>query len=265
MYIKYEIDFDINTRPRLCEPDYRYNDWYNIILDKCPVITYYLCTLQKLTEQEIRSFYVYIGRFLYKNQEHDNWKHIPFILGPSGSGKSTINYLIKKFFIPEHIKLLSNNIERKFGLSQYAHTEDSLRFVVGQDLRLSSLSLEREELINIISGFPVTSHTRKGKHTQIWTANLFLWGPELPDIAVGLDVLRIFHFNNRLNKEDRYKIREIKGNTSIKGENDTFCSETGYLLHACNRAYRESTIEVYRKNIEILKLNDDITNYILQF
>jgi hypothetical protein len=71
--------------------------------------------------------YVMGGRLCYDVGELDGWQVIPFFKGIARSGKSTlITKVFKKFYENEDIGTLSNNIERKFGLSAI---KDSFMFI----------------------------------------------------------------------------------------------------------------------------------------
>lgn len=59
----------------------------------------------------------FIGRILYDVGELDDCQMIFFILGRAGTGKSTIlNKVISEFYDPDDVGVVSNNIEKKFGL-----------------------------------------------------------------------------------------------------------------------------------------------------
>ncbi len=250
VYKKFDIDFDIKTRPRLCEPDYRYNDWYNILLDKCPLFMT-IVNNQEWFEFMVRSLCVYMGRCLYKVGEHDNWEHIPFLLGPPVTGKLTIACILRNFFIEKHVDDIFNILDGHYGLGlgKYVHTEDSLRFILGHDIG-SNFNLASKEYANIAKGNTMLLNvTYAEQRIQKWSANLFLTGDSIPAKA-SQKFLKIFNFNNRPKKGVFLHLILL---------------ETGHILHACNRAYREATIEVCRKTIKILKLNDDVTNCILGY
>lgn len=59
----------------------------------------------------------FFGRMLYSVGELDDCQLVFFLLGRAGTGKSTIlNKVIAEFYDPDDVGVISNNIERKFGL-----------------------------------------------------------------------------------------------------------------------------------------------------
>lgn len=62
--------------------------------------------------------YALIGRLIYEVNERDKWQVLPFLKGAAASGKSTILMSVcRNLYEPEDVGVISNNIERKFGLS----------------------------------------------------------------------------------------------------------------------------------------------------
>ena len=79
--------------------------------------------------------------------ELDNWQVALFLEGIAGSGKSTITKIVKKFYETCDVGVLSNNIEKTFGLSSL---KDKLLFLAPEikgDLRL-----EQSEFQLLIEG-----------------------------------------------------------------------------------------------------------------
>ncbi len=61
--------------------------------------------------------FVFIGRLFYEVSELDSWQVIPFMKGVAGTGKSTVIKVIQMMYNRADVGVISNNIERKFGLS----------------------------------------------------------------------------------------------------------------------------------------------------
>ena len=61
--------------------------------------------------------FVFIGRLFYEVSEMDSWQVIPFMKGVAGTGKSTVIKVIQMMYNPADVGVISNNIEKKFGLS----------------------------------------------------------------------------------------------------------------------------------------------------
>ena len=61
--------------------------------------------------------YVLLGRLIYELNEMDSWQVIPFLKGMASSGKSTVLLKVaKNLFEAIDVGVLSNNVEKKFGL-----------------------------------------------------------------------------------------------------------------------------------------------------
>lgn len=61
--------------------------------------------------------FVFIGRLFYEVNEKDSWQVIPFLKGVAGTGKSTVIKVVQAMYNPSQVGVLSNNVEKKFGLS----------------------------------------------------------------------------------------------------------------------------------------------------
>ena len=119
------------------------DDWYDIPTENFQCILDY----QEFDEEVSRWIYVLLGRLLFDLNELDNWQIALFLEGVAGSGKSTITKLVKKFYETCDVGVLSNNIEKTFGLSSL---KDKLLFLAPEikgDLRL-----EQSEFQLLIEG-----------------------------------------------------------------------------------------------------------------
>lgn len=65
----------------------------------------------------IKWMFVFIGRLFYEVNEMDSWQVIPFMKGVAGTGKSTVIKVVQLMYNMKDIGVISNNIEKKFGLS----------------------------------------------------------------------------------------------------------------------------------------------------
>lgn len=65
----------------------------------------------------IKWIFVFIGRLFYEVNERDSWQVIPFLKGVAGTGKSTVIKVVQKLYNSRDIGVISNNIEKQFGLS----------------------------------------------------------------------------------------------------------------------------------------------------
>ncbi len=119
------------------------DDWYSIPTPNLQSIFNY----QEFDEDVSRWIYVFIGRLFFNLGELDNWQVALFLEGVAGSGKSTITKVVKKFYETCDVGVLSNNIEKTFGLSSL---RDKLLFLAPEikgDLRL-----EQSEFQLLIEG-----------------------------------------------------------------------------------------------------------------
>lgn len=65
----------------------------------------------------LKWMFVFIGRLFYEVNERDSWQVIPFLKGVAGTGKSTVIKVVQKLYNSRDIGVISNNIEKQFGLS----------------------------------------------------------------------------------------------------------------------------------------------------
>lgn len=150
------------------------NDWYNIPTPYMQSVLDY----QRFDEDVCRWTYVFMGRLCFDVNELDGWQIIPFLKGIARSGKSTlINSVAKKFYECEDVPVLSNNIERKFGLS-------SIRrgfLFVSPEIK-GDLALEQAEFQSLVSGEQV-SVARKNESALSfqWKTPGILGGNEVPN------------------------------------------------------------------------------------
>jgi hypothetical protein len=101
---------------------------------------------QDMDEQVCRWMYAMIGRLIYEVGELDGWQVLPFLKGAASSGKSTIlTRVCRGLYDPADVGTLSNNIERKFGLSALV---DKLIFI-GPEIK-SDIALE--QVTKVFSG-----------------------------------------------------------------------------------------------------------------
>lgn len=194
---------------------------------------------QSFTPDVKRWVYVFIGRMLYDLNEHDDWQVIPFLKGVGGTGKSTlINEVCGQFYPKHDIGILSNNIERKFGLSALVGKLMFLAPEVKEDLQL-----EQAEFQSIVVGEDVQIATKHETGRSIgWTIPGMLAGNEMPGwVDNSGSIARrvvIFFFGNA--------VPATQGDTELKRK---LKAELPMSLQKCNRAYIEAVSEVGSNNI----------------
>lgn len=138
--------------------------------------------------------YVMGGRLCFDVGDVDSWQVIPFLKGIARSGKSTIiTKVFKKFYDNEDVRTLSNNIERKFGLSSIY---DGFMFIAPEVK--GDLSLEQAEFQSLVSGEDVSIAVKHEKAKSIeWKTPGCLGGNEIPSWKdnSGSVLRRILPFN----------------------------------------------------------------------
>jgi hypothetical protein len=122
--------------------------------------------------------YVMGGRLCYDVGEMDAWQVIPFFKGIARSGKSTlITKVFKKFYENEDVGTLSNNIEKKFGLSAI---KDAFMFIAPEVK--GDLALEQAEFQSMVSGEDVSVAVKNKTAVSIeWNVPGVLGGNEVPN------------------------------------------------------------------------------------
>jgi hypothetical protein len=149
------------------------DDWYNIPTPFLQSIFDY----QEFDEDVSRWLYVFIGRLMFNLGELDNWQVALFLEGVAGSGKSTITKIVKKFYETCDVGVLSNNIEKTFGLGSL---KDKLLFLAPEIK--SDLRLEQSEFQLLIEGGDMQLPIKhKESHYIEWKIPGLFAGNEPPD------------------------------------------------------------------------------------
>jgi len=147
-------------------------DWYWIPTPSFQMLLEH----QRFDEEECRWIYAFLGRVLYEVNEIDGWQVIPFFKGKAGTGKSTILQCIEKLFPTELVGIMSNNMEKKFGLSALVDSLIFLAYEVKNDF-----SLDQAEFQCITSGEPMMiSKKHQTAMKKRWCSPGVLAGNEVP-------------------------------------------------------------------------------------
>tara|TARA_R110001606_G_scaffold398023_1_gene576065 strand:+ start:93 stop:1535 length:1443 start_codon:yes stop_codon:yes gene_type:complete len=149
-------------------------DWYDIPTPNFQTVMDY----QKFEPEVCRWMYVMGGRLCFDVGDLDGWQIIPFLKGIARSGKSTlITKVFKKFYDNEDVRTLSNNMERKFGLSSIY---DGFMFIAPEVK--GDLCLEQAEFQSLVSGEDVSIAVKHEKAKSIeWKTPGILGGNEVPN------------------------------------------------------------------------------------
>ena len=149
------------------------DDWYHIPTPTLQSIFDY----QEFDEEVSRWIYVFLGRLLFNLGELDNWQVALFLEGVAGSGKSTITKIVKKFYETVDVGVLSNNIEKKFGLSSL---KDKLLFLAPEIK--NDFGLEQSEFQLLIEGGDMQLPVKfKDSHYIEWKIPGLFAGNEPPN------------------------------------------------------------------------------------
>ena len=144
--------------------------------------------------------------------------------------------IVKMIYEPCDVGVLSNNIEKKFGL--YALSEKFM--FVGPEIK-GNLSLEQSEFQSLISGEDIqVAEKHKVAKSVVWKVPGMLAGNEVPsytDNAGSISRrLMVFKFDKKVKKGD-----SRLGNKLL--------NEIPYIIQACNRAYQEAVNTYSEKDI----------------
>ena len=149
-------------------------NWYDIPTPFFQSVLEY----QKFDENVSKWMYVMGGRLCFNVNDMDAWQVIPFLKGIARSGKSTlITKVFRKFYNADDVRTLSNNVEKKFGLSSIY---DAFMFIAPEVK--GDLQLEQAEFQSIVSGEDVSIAVKHEKARSFeWTTPGVLGGNEIPN------------------------------------------------------------------------------------
>jgi len=149
-------------------------DWYRIPTPSMQRVLDY----QRFDEDVCRWVYVLMGRLCFEVGELDGWQIIPFFKGIARSGKSTlITKVCRKFYECEDVATLSNNIEKKFGLSSIYNGFMFISPEVKGDMQL-----EQAEFQSLVSGEDLSVARKYDTAVSVqWKVPGILGGNEVPN------------------------------------------------------------------------------------
>lgn len=138
-----------------------------------------------------------------------------------------ITKIVKQFYESNDVGVLSNNIEKKFGL---AALKDKFLFI-GPEIK-GNLALEQTEFQSIITGEDVQiAEKHKNAYNVVWYVPGILAGNEVPSYTDNSGSvsrrLLIFKFNRKVEKGDHRLGKKL-------------LKEIPYIIQACNRGFQET-------------------------
>jgi len=181
--------------------------------------------------------YVLMGRLLYNVGDQDGWQVIPFVKGAAGTGKSTLVLgVAKKFYETADVGVLSNNIEKKFGISALA---DKFLFLAPEIK--ADFNLEQAEFQSMVSGEDIMVATKhKTAHSVVWQPAGMLAGNETPNWVDNHSSIQrrvvVFQFTRPVPDGDMKLSDKLE-------------LELPRILLKCNRAYLETAARHGTRNI----------------
>ena len=181
-------------------------------------------------------FYVFIGRMIYEIGEFDDWQCLMFIKGIAGSGKSTIGKIISYMYDAGDVGVLSNNTEKKFGLSALVDKKIYICYEVKNDF-----TLDQGEFQSMVSGEQMSIPVKFSTASSVWwkSHGIFM-GNEIANWVdnSGSMSRRIILgvFNQRVVDSNPGLFAELQG-------------EMGAIILKCNRAYRQAARQFGKMDI----------------
>jgi hypothetical protein len=181
--------------------------------------------------------YAMIGRLVYEVGEKDGWQVIPFLKGAASSGKSTIlTRVCQNIYTRDDVGVLSNNIERKFGLSAIY---DKLIFI-GPEIK-ADIQLEQAEFQSMVSGEAVQVAVKcQTARSVAWVVPGALAGNEVPSWVDNSGSINrrivLFEFPKRVHDGDMDLGKKLE-------------AEMPRILVKANRIYLEAVRKCARDNV----------------
>jgi hypothetical protein len=196
-------------------------DWYRIPTPHLQSIL----DFQEFPEDVCRWMYIMLGRLLYNLNDLDHWQVIPYLKGQASSGKSTILLRVcRNFYDKADVGVLSNNIEKKFGIGAFSE-----KFLFVAPEIKSDLQMEQAEFQSMVSGEDMSISVKyQTAHTAEWRVPGIMAGNEVPGWVdnSGSITRRIvlFDFTKKVDRADMELGKKLE-------------AEMGAILLKCNRAY----------------------------
>ena len=192
---------------------------------------------QHISDEVLAWVYIMTGRLIYEIDEKDGWQVIFFVQGQAGTGKSTYaNSICKQLYDEEDVGIMSNNIQRTFGLSDIV---DKLLYVAPEIKR--DFNIEQGEFQSIVSGDKVTINIKcKGSRFENWKIPGVMAGNECPDFIDNAGSIQrrmvTLRFTQKVYKGDLNLGKKLK-------------LEMPKILQKCNKAYLEAASAYGRDTI----------------
>lgn len=188
---------------------------------------------QNIPQDAIDWVYIMFGRLMYDVGELDKWQVIMFLKGKAGTGKSTLGNVAKDMYNAADVAILSNNIEKTFGLSKLIEKFMFVCFEVKKDFKL-----DQGEFQCIVSGEQMSLPVKfKDAITMTWKSHGLLCGNEVAST-----------WTDNSGSISR-RVLLVEFNETVKNQDltleDSLHAEMGDLIAKFNFSYR-SAAERYK-------------------
>jgi hypothetical protein len=215
------------------------DDWYTIPTPFLQSILDFQFKDEDEYEEICKWMYILIGRMLYQVGDLDDWQVIGFIKGLAGTGKGTIlTKIIKQFYEPDDVGILSNDGESTFGVSGFY---DKLIFIAPEVK--GDIKLPQAQFQGMVSGEDIVVSVKyKTPQNLVWKTPGMLAGNETPNYTDNSGSLSrrllIFTFMNKVPKKcvDPLLGKKLK-------------LEIPYILKKVNIAYLDAVNKYGKKSI----------------
>ena len=227
--------------------DYEFNmfeelnteDWYQISTPHLQSILDFQFKDEDEYDEICKWMYILIGRMLYQVGDLDDWQVIGFIKGLAGTGKGTIlTKIIKQFYEPDDVGILSNDGESTFGVSGFY---DKLIFIAPEVK--GDIKLPQAQFQGMVSGEDIVVSVKyKTPQNLVWKTPGMLAGNETPNYTDNSGSLSrrllIFTFMNKVPKKSVDPLLGKKLKLEIPN-----------LLKKANMAYLDAVNKYGKKSI----------------
>eukprot|EP00798_Chlamydomonas_sp_ICE-L_P032330 gene32330-biopygen4413 len=192
---------------------------------------------QKMSPDVSWWMYVFIGRLIYEVGELDEWQVLPYLKGAASTGKSTIlTRVCREIYEAHDVGVLSNNIEKKFGLSAL----DEKLIFIGPEIK-SDIALEQAEFQSVVSGETVQVAVKYSTARTIqWKVPGILAGNEVPGWVDNSGSINrrivLFEFDHCVTRGDMLLGQKLS-------------REMGCILRRTNRSYLKAVRLYARDNV----------------
>lgn len=212
----WDVDFD---EAALLKPDWR--DIETPLFDE-------IFEYQGYDKPTMECLYAMLGRLLFPVGERDGWQVVPFFLGVAGCGKSTVAGVVKDWYPPQFVSVISGNMEDKFGLAGIVDT------MMCQCLEVTAkFPLNRGVWQSMVTGESINVPRKNTTPVQgPWKVPMVMAGNEVPNYEdkSGSVHRRIAVFSMK---------KAVDRNKSNPKLEESLKRDPAALLVKCSRAYLE--------------------------